>query len=75
MEKKLAQCENIGILEVVKYYGSKAYAFLKKVARHPLTKPIVYTTCGLLIGNKVMKNGYDATADLGFASFSLTKRT
>ena len=75
MEKKLAQCKSSGILEVVKYLGSKAPAFLKEVANHPLAKPIVYYLGIWLLGNKYMQNGYDATVDLGFVSFSLTKRT
>lgn len=41
MEKKLAKCESMGILEIVNYFGSKAYVILKKVVNHPLTKPVL----------------------------------
>lgn len=75
MEKKLAKCESMGTLEIVNYFGSKAYVILKKVVNHPLTKPVLCFGGAWFLGNRIMKNGYDATADLGFASFSLTKRT
>lgn len=74
MEKKLVQSKNFVNLETLKRLGNKALIICKKVVDHPLTKTCVYIAGGLLIGNAVMKNGYDATADLGFASFSLTKR-
>ncbi len=71
----LAKTGDRDVVEMLQVCGKKAIYYLGKVANHPLTKWAVGGGIAYLLGKEVMENDYSATADLGFARFSLSKNT